>query len=171
MNINQSGETNVTAILGIIIIIAAGIGFSVMANRPQPEPTPMPMQNNNMMMDMSMVSVQAALLERENSGQSGTVTITDENGKTKVSINITPGPKDLPQPANIHSGDCTGLGSLKYMLNDIVNGKSETILTPSLHFIHGQGETSLHIGKSKTLSSVHVVCGDLLPSFNQAMGN
>jgi len=38
--------------------------------------------------------------------QSGTATFTSEGNKTKVSINITPGPKGVEQPAHVHVGVC-----------------------------------------------------------------
>jgi len=65
----------------------------------------------------------------DGSKQSGTANFSAAEGnKTKVSINMTPGPKDVAQPAHVHVGVCPGVGAVKYPLTSVINGKSETTL-------------------------------------------
>jgi hypothetical protein len=168
MHNNNLGASSTGAILVIVLIIAAGVAFTLMrddTNPPSTNNTTSPNNNTNQMMG----PVEVVLSEQNASKQTGRVTLTEVDGKSKVVIEITPGPKGVAQPAHIHSGTCAELGSVKYPLTDVVDGKSETTLTPSLHFLHGLGQLSINVHKSTTEAGVYVACGGLTEAFNAAM--
>jgi hypothetical protein len=171
-NNRSLGAANAGAIIAIVAIIAGGIAFTMLRDRPSTSPsnqtnTNQNTQNNNTNTMMSRVEV--PLTAQYNSGQNGKAILTEENGKTKVVIEVVPGPTGVGQPAHLHAGDCTALGAIKYELNDVVDGRSETILTPSMHFIHGLGQTAINFHKSRAEYSIYGGCGNLKQAFDQAM--
>ncbi|MBX4188037.1 MAG: hypothetical protein KW793_02790 [Candidatus Doudnabacteria bacterium] len=169
MTNTQSGASTTWAILFVIVLLVGGAVYYMAGNDAgmmnQNQMTPAVSNNTGTMMG----PVELVLSAQNNSGQNGKVTLSDENGQTKVVIEVTPGPKGVAQPAHIHSGDCTALGSIKYNLNDVVDGKSETILQPAMHFIHGLGQTAINIHKSKAEIGMYAGCGDLTKAFNNAL--
>jgi Cu/Zn superoxide dismutase len=164
MKSKYSGQTNIGAIAVIVLIIAAGVVFTL--TRDKEAPAVNTEQPNNS--GTTMTSVMFDLLTQNNSGQTGTVTVSDEGGKTKVVVQITP-PSSVEQPAHIHSGDCTTPGAVKYPLSNVVNGRSETVLAANMHFIHGQSPLILNVHKSKQESNIYSACGDLTAAFDRAM--
>jgi hypothetical protein len=162
-----------TVTIIVAIVVVGGAIFFMTGNKEANIPASnMPAGNmgqNPNMTDMKG-PIEVVLNAQYGSGQTGKSILTEENGQTKVTIQVTPGPKGLAQPAHIHLGDCTQIpGSIKYNLNDVVDGVSETMLQPPLHFIHGLGTTLINIHKSKAEYGVYSACGDLTPAFNAAM--
>src|SRR5688572_22170577 len=73
--------------------------------------------------DKTMVeSATVKLTAQNDSGENGTATLTQQNGKTKVVIELTGAPQNTPQPAHIHVGACPNPGAIKYPLTNVVNG-------------------------------------------------
>ena len=166
------GAANMVAVLVILVVIGAGLVFALTRNNePAAENNQSAQNSQNNTNTGAMDRVEVPLAAQNNSGQSGKVTLTDEGGKTKIVIEVASGPAGLAQPAHVHTGTCAkGLGAVKYPLNPVVNGRSETTITPSLHFLHGLGELGINVHKSESEVGTYVSCGDLLPAFNAAMG-
>ena len=106
-------------------------------------------------------SITVSVGAQNDSGESGTATFTEENGKTKVAVQITGAPTDVPQPAHIHSGSCLTLGDIVYPLTNVVDGASETVLDVDLATLKSGLPLAVNVHKSEAEVSVYVACGDL----------
>lgn len=99
-----------------------------------------------------------------NSGEAGLAILSETNGKATVSIAMTFGfPNDKEQPAHIHIGSCPGINAIKYQLNGIKNGKSETTLAISLDQLLKELPLAINIHKSETAITEYVSCGNIIP--------
>jgi plastocyanin len=102
-----------------------------------------------------------SLSEQNNSGQVGTALIEEVGETTKVSITLSGG--EGAQPVHIHEGTCDALGAVHIALNDIVNGKSETILQESFDFVTKKENSTttlaINVHKSEEDHSEYVACG------------
>lgn len=101
------------------------------------------------------------LAPQNDSSESGTAIFVEENGKVKVTLNLTGVPKGVTQPAHIHVGSCPGVGDVKYGLTSAVDGKSETTLDVSLDQIRSELPLGLNVHKSEDEAKVYVSCGDV----------
>lgn len=94
------------------------------------------------------------------SGQSGAATLTAVDGtKTKVLVELSNSPAG-PQPAHIHSGTCSNLGSVEYPLASLQNGRSEGTVDVSLADLLA-GQFAVNVHKSAAQASVYVSCGEI----------
>ena len=95
------------------------------------------------------------------SSEKGKVTLTPTlAGKVQVSIKLDKNAS--VQSAHIHSGTCNNLGTIKYSLNSVVNGKSETTLNTSLAQLILQIPLAVDVHKSASQTSSVVACTDLI---------
>lgn len=101
------------------------------------------------------------LIADSNSGQSGFAEIKEINGKAKVEITMSGAPLNSIQPAHIHVGNRPNLGAVKYPLNNVVNGMSETVLTVSLDQLLSERPLGINIHKSAAEIGISVASGDL----------
>jgi hypothetical protein len=99
---------------------------------------------------------------QNNSGEGGTAVLSDENGKTKVVLNITGQPANVLQPAHIHTGSCANLGGVKYPLTFPMNGKSETTIDVSLDQLLTQLPLAINVHKSASEITVYTACADIM---------
>ena len=139
---------NKASLAVIILIILGGIVFAVL----RPEKTDETPQDNDA---MSRVEVP---IYSTGTTRVGTVIFSDEAGKTKVSITMSESSAQ-PQTASLRAGTCDLAGAVRYQLKDVVSGKSETVLTPAMHFIHGLGDTVISVGTA---------CGNVRQAFDAA---
>lgn len=102
-----------------------------------------------------------SLSSQNNSGQSGTATLAEENGKVKVTINVSGGNFTNPQPAHIHLGSCPKPGEVLYPLQDVVNGKSTTTLNVTMKELKAKGALAINIHKSADEVSFYTACGNI----------
>lgn len=100
------------------------------------------------------------LLATGGSGQNGVATIFQEELKTKVVIEMEKASK-VAQPAHVHYGVCPETGIIKYALNDVVNGKSETLLDAPMSELVASGSMAINVHKSDEDISQYVSCGDI----------
>ena len=101
---------------------------------------------------------------QNNSGLSGTATLEDEDGSLKVTLklkNTVLGIIAPAKPAHIHFGSCANIGDVKYPLNSVVNGKSETIIKTSLADLKAQLPLVINVHKSDAEAGTYVACTDL----------
>lgn len=113
-------------------------------------------------MGAEVTSTTTVLAEQNNSGESGTATLTKENGTTKVVVTLTGQSEDADQPAHIHVGSCATIGAVLYPLNNVVDGKSETIINAELaEILSAAAEISLNVHMSPLDLGTYVACGDI----------
>jgi Cu/Zn superoxide dismutase len=94
------------------------------------------------------------------SGQSGTATLTAvDSTKTKVQVELSNSPAGL-QPAHIHSGTCSNLGSVEYALASVENGKSESTVDVSVTDLLA-GQFAINVHKSAAEANVYISCGEI----------
>ncbi len=95
------------------------------------------------------------------SGQSGTATFQKEGDQTKVSLSMVGKSFSSPQPAHIHVGECPKPGSVKYPLNNVINGKSETVIAVKIEDLFSMLPLAINVHKSTEEASIYTACGDL----------
>lgn len=101
------------------------------------------------------------LLADNNSGQSGYAEIKEVNGKAKVEIKLFGAPLNSIEPAHIHVGNRPNLGAVKYPLNNVVNGLSETTLSISLDQLLSERPLGINVHKSAAEMNISVSSGNL----------
>lgn len=97
------------------------------------------------------------LAEENGSGQKGTV-LFEEIGN-KVRVIVVMGMKTKVQPAHIHIGRCPGVGVVRYPLNNVIAGKSVTMLDVTIEDLLNQVPLSVNVHKSIEEVGVSVACG------------
>lgn len=118
---------------------------------------PPQMFSNNSRMQIPLVNIQGTGIN-----QSGTATLEEKNGKVMVKLDLNRIDEIRnPQPAHMHFGSCPGVGSVVYPLNDVVNGKSETVLNTTLEQIRRQLPIAINVHKSQQEITMYTSCGDL----------
>ncbi len=101
------------------------------------------------------------LEEQSDSGESGTVSLEEtEDGKLKVVLEVEDAIA-ASQPVHIHNGTCDNLGSIRYNLNNVVNGKSETTLNLTLAQLEAQLPLAANVHASAANMGTNVACADL----------
>lgn len=124
-------------------------------------------------------SYQFKLASLKNSGREGWAYIKDDGGRVKVTLNMLESrtATATAQPAHIHVGMCPEPGGVKYVLGNVVNGKSETLLPPGITLAsimtlaEGTDGLSINVHASTTDTKTYVACGDLKFKKGQAMND
>lgn len=106
-------------------------------------------------------SVTVKLHAQNSSGENGTAMLTQTAKGVQVVVNLTGAPA-AAQPAHIHPGTCMNLNPApKYPLQNVVNGKSTTMLAGvKLSDLQG-GKFAINVHKSTTDLKTYVSCGDI----------
>ena len=109
----------------------------------------------------AMMSANIPLATLNTSGVSGAAKIDEvEGGKVKVTIEVTPN-GNLKMPAHIHIGQCGAtLGDVKYPLNDVDNGKSETTVDVKFADLE-TGGFAINLHKSASDLKTYTACGNI----------
>ena len=94
--------------------------------------------------------------------QSGTLSFQIVPGGVRVIIELddTKG-VTVSEPAHIHKGGCPGTGDVIYELNDVVNGKSDTVLRVSPTDLEKQLPFAVNIHRSDTEITDYTACANL----------
>lgn len=103
------------------------------------------------------------LLPQNNSGEEGIAALTEVSGKAVVTLHMSGVPEGASQPAHIHLSSCATIGAVKYPLQNVADGISETTLNVPLADILNAAPLSVNIHKSSTEAGTYVACGDILP--------
>lgn len=95
--------------------------------------------------------------------QSGTAVLSENaDGKVVVTLMLSGGEFTAPQPAHIHVGTCPQPGSVKYPLNNVENGYSQTELAVSWNEMRNAGEKlAINVHKSVAEAKIYTACGDI----------
>lgn len=134
-------------VIGLVVGIAAVYLFGPMLAKP----------------DQSLTPIQGVnLYAQNNSGEDGVAILTEEGNKVRVRVSVANSPKDVSQPAHIHLGSCPKPGEVKYPLNPVVNGSSETVLDTTFAQMQLAGELALNIHKSADEVGTYFSCGNLM---------
>lgn len=100
--------------------------------------------------------------DQNDSKQSGSATLEEVDGSVKVTISLENGVSE-EQPAHIHIGACPTPGEVKYPLNSVINGKSETTLPSGVTIasLGDLGPLAVNVHKSMSDLKTYVSCADL----------
>jgi Cu/Zn superoxide dismutase len=106
-------------------------------------------------------SVKVTMNAQHNSKESGTATLTQKGKDVVVTISLSNAKGT--QPAHIHPGTCAKLNpSPKYMLSNVVNGKSTTtVKNLDLDELWEHGPFAVNVHKSTKDLKTYVSCGDI----------
>ncbi len=139
-------------VLLVLAAVAAAIFLIIDRDVVEEDPLTVP--------DISEV-VTIDLVEESESGQSGVAIIEDIDGMAFVRIEIVPGDEGILQPAHIHFDNCENIGGVKYPLNSVVDGMSETQLDVSVDQILSERPLSINVHRSIEEAQIYVACGDI----------
>lgn len=101
------------------------------------------------------------LLEQSKSGMNGKVAFVDEGDKTRVTITLSGKGIIGPLPAHVHSGSCPNVGVIKFPLNDVKNGSSDTMINIRMSDLFGSNPMAVNVHKSVQEATIYTACGDL----------
>lgn len=147
------------AAIGIFVL---GVGAILLAQNRAADQTKQTTESPQIQ-QAAPLSITVDLAAQNNSGEQGTAILTAlGQGKTKVVLNLTGAPQDIPQPAHIHNGSCANLGGVLYPLTFPANGVSETTLDVDLtEDILNRLPLSVNVHKSVAEANIYVSCGDI----------
>lgn len=159
-------NANRNLVIGVMLLVVLGIiGFMLAdsngGQNPLAVPTPGQVQPQSTALPSVSNEMDLVLDEQNSSGQSGTAKLTEEDDKVKVTLNIDSFPEDIAQPAHIHAGACANLGAIIYTLNNVENGKSETVVASSMDRLRSQQPLAINVHKSESDFNTSVACGNL----------
>lgn len=103
-----------------------------------------------------------SLVAQNNSGEEGWVAFKEIDGKAIVKADVLtyPYPAD-GQPATIYAGSCNNLGAVKYQLEKLFEGASETVLPISKAELASQLPFAINIYKSASENTEPIACVDV----------
>jgi uncharacterized protein with NRDE domain len=106
--------------------------------------------------------VRITLIDENGSGEDGSAQLTDQgDGTTKVELLMLNAPEGAVQPAHIHKGSCATLNPAPaYPLNDVVEGKSTTVVKVTLAELTSE-KYAINVHKSAAEAAIYVSCGNL----------
>lgn len=143
-------------LLVLVAIAAAGYGASHAFRKEQMVATQLPAEASQMQ------PITVILHEQNASGQSGTATLTEMQGKTQVTLTLMGNPKDIAQPAHIHTGTCATIGGVVHPLTSPVNGTSITTIDVPLASILEGLPLAINVHKSAQEPGIFFACGDIM---------
>lgn len=150
-------------IAAIIILIALSALLFLNINKPQVNSN---LLNNNAQPNPPQTQARIFIMsleEQNGSKQQGTARVSEvDGGKIKVELNLLGGTNyNVTQPAHIHTGSCPNPGSVKYKLNNLLAGASETIIDISIDALLSSGALAINVHESDAKMSSYVACGNL----------
>ena len=164
----------------IILLLALGGGGAYYAAKKQKERMLPPgkeevkVDKDKMSKDDTMKKgeITVSMDAQNNTKQSGRATLTDMDGKkTKVVIEVGSGSAGVAQPAHIHMGSCPNPGAVLYPLQNVVNGRSETMLEVSLASLKDKLPLAVNVHKSAAEAKLYMSCGNIQKEAFDKLGN
>lgn len=121
-----------------------------------------PTDSEIMVDETSQTSTKSVTLsEQSDSGQTGVATLEEVDGKVKITLSMSGTSSTVPQPAHIHVGACPTPGDVKFPLSNVVNGKSETVLSTTMAELMAMGKLAINVHKSAQEVKVYTACGNI----------
>lgn len=155
------------AIVSIIVaVVAVGLIAYFIVRRPAQEQEPSDGGASQSSQESSLIGgiekvIKLRLNEQNRSGESGTAILTEmPGGRVRVVVDLNGVPQDVAQPSHIHLGSCVKLGEIKFSLNDVLNGKAETVINTTFNEIFNLLPLALNVHKSAREADKYVACGD-----------
>ncbi len=102
--------------------------------------------------------VVAVLGPGRDASQPGLAALVSRDGQTEVVIAIVPGDAGVAQPAHVHEGSCPEVGAVAFALNDVVGGRSTTLLNAPLEQVV-TGTRAINVHRSQQEIAAYVACG------------
>ena len=150
----------ILALIAIIIIVS--IVFALIASRNEEDnKIASTNKNDQIAPNLGEQDITLNLEEQNNSNQTGQVSITLLDAQTRVRVFLENFPQNEPQPVHIHSGSCNDLGEVRYPLNNVHNGSSETILDIPFEELVSQKPLAINVHKSEAELQTYVSCVSL----------
>ena len=148
-------------VLLILALVAAGGGGAYVAVKKQKQA-----KEKKGMEQVEKIAKEGLVINlaaQNDSTQTGTATLIDQNNnKTKVVIEINNWQPGVAEPAHIHLGACPAPGAVAYPLNNVVNGRSESMVDKTLADLLKELPLAVNVHKSAAEASVYVACGDII---------
>ncbi|GEM_PF-6361894 len=91
----------------------------------------------------------------------GLAFIGEEGDKIRVQISIPTENEATPSLVNIYEGKCQEMGQIKYTLNDVVSGSSETTIDTSIKNLRDEFPLFISVHKSSARIGESIACGEL----------
>ncbi len=98
--------------------------------------------------------------EQSKSGVHGSATLEDKGGKTRVLIMVS-GSSTTPEPAHIHLGSCPSPADVKYPLNDIKGGVSDTLVPLDMKSLLSMEPLAINLHKYASDMKMYIACGNI----------
>ena len=154
---------NKSLLIGIALVILLLAGYLAFTARQQAPVVTTPLGTGTPVeVTAPEVKEMAVSLSQQNdSGETGIATLVEANGQVVVTLAMQGFPEETPQPAHIHVGACPNVGTVKYPLTNVVNGKSVTALSVTLAQLKSEVPLGINVHKSAAESGVYTACADL----------
>lgn len=92
--------------------------------------------------------------------QKGWANLLEQDGNLIVSIEVEP-PEAVAQPAHVHRGECSMLGVIDYRLENVIGGRSETVLEDVQIEDLATGDLAINLHLSFADFSTFTACGEI----------
>jgi hypothetical protein len=102
------------------------------------------------------------LAAQSDSGESGTARLTAEGEKTRIVVEVANAP-EVAQPSHVHEGTCDDIGTVIAPLENIVEGRAESVVDMSLGELR-RGGLIVHAHKSEAEYETSVACAEIPPA-------
>lgn len=156
---SRKGIAPIVALLILAVLAAAGGGTYVVVKKQKEAKEKKVMEQVEKVRKEGLV---INLTAQNDSTQIGTAMLIDQNNnKTKVVIEINNWKPGVGQPAHVHSGACPAPSAVKYPLNNVVNGRSESMIDKPLADLLKELPLAVNVHKSADEVKVYVSCGDI----------
>lgn len=136
-------------VAGIVIFVVGILGYFLLSGQSQARKNTLEIIVPSPLETEGLIRI-APANPLNDSDQKGKVYWRDDNGKVTVTVSISPGKSNDPQPAFLQSGDCNTPGETKYNLNSVIDGNSQTVLEVSLSEFESQLPLTMTIHTSQT---------------------
>ena len=92
--------------------------------------------------------------------QFGKATLVEKDGQVEVTIDVNKVDGLNNQPAHIHAGSCPDVGDIIFPLNDVVDGRSVTLINATIDQLR-ESPMAVNVHKSAEEISVSTSCGNI----------
>lgn len=146
--------------VAVLVIIALVVLWAVLKGNQKPVVVETPTQATPAAA-VKAVPISLKIFEQNRSGEFGVVDISPVGAKTRIVITMTGKKISEAQPVHLHKGMCPKPDEIKYALNDVVNGISDTTLDAPMDTVLSEPQMAVNVHKSVADASSYVACGDV----------